>query len=68
MRKGSFLQQDVSRAIKAARVGGLAIASVVIDTCTGHITINSRDGVEVPLVDSKKGKTNDSAALDPQSN
>lgn len=44
MRKGNFLQQDVTRAIKAAHAGGLALARVVIDASLNRITLYARDG------------------------
>ena len=59
MRKGNFLQQDVSRAIRAARSGGLSIAAIVIDG--RRVTLEMRDGTEM-LVDTDKGENaNDGA-------
>jgi hypothetical protein len=39
--KTPFRQMDVSRAIRAARIGGMDVASVVIDGA-GNITVNAR--------------------------
>jgi hypothetical protein len=66
VRKGSFLQQDVSRAIRAARVAGLSIASVIVEGA--RITITARDGEVLASEDNRKGKPHDdgAAALDQQ--
>ena len=50
----NFRQLDVSRAIKAARVGGLDIESVVIDAAQNRITLNVKDGNALPIEPRRK--------------
>ena len=53
----NFRQLDVSRAIKAARVGGLDIESVVIDAAMNRITLNVKDGNAIAI--DRKRQDND---------
>jgi hypothetical protein len=53
----NFRQNDVSRAIKAARIGGLDIASVEIDK--GKITLTVRHGGCIPIEPSRKRDGNE---------
>lgn len=58
----NFRQNDVSRAIKAARNGGLDIASVEIDK--GKITLTVRHGVPIESPEKRDGNEHDPATAD----
>lgn len=59
----NFRQNDISRAIRAAKRGGLEIESVVIDAAVNRITLMIRGETSgIPVETKRQGDRNDNQA------